>query len=87
VASIVARNCARLSATSVAKGSSGIAARPYSLLFATISGVRLYGFPSPDSDYDLREEHVFPLDAVVGLEVRDETVEDLGVCRQNGLHH
>jgi len=23
-------------------------------LFATISGAHLYGFPSPDSDYDLR---------------------------------
>jgi predicted nucleotidyltransferase len=45
-------------------------------LFATISGAHLYGFPSPDSDYDLRGAHVLPLDAVAGLEVRDETVED-----------
>jgi hypothetical protein len=36
-----------------------VAAQPYPLLFATISGA-----------------HVLPLDAVVGLEVRDETVED-----------
>jgi hypothetical protein len=27
---------------------------PYPLIFATISGAHLYGFPSPDSDYDLR---------------------------------
>ena len=27
---------------------------PYPLVFATISGAHLYGFPSPDSDYDLR---------------------------------
>jgi uncharacterized protein len=27
---------------------------PYPLLFATISGAHLYGFPSPDSDFDLR---------------------------------
>ena len=53
-----------------------VAAQPYPLLFATISGAHLYGFPSPDSDYDLRGAHVLPLDAVVGLEVRDETVED-----------
>jgi len=33
-------------------------------------GAHLYGFPSPDSDYDLRRAHVLPLDAVVGLEVR-----------------
>ena len=53
-----------------------VAAKPYRLLFATISGAHLYGFPSPDSDYDLRGAHVLPLDAVVGLEVRDETVQD-----------
>jgi uncharacterized protein len=59
----------------------------YPLLFATISGAHPYGFPSPDPDYDLPGAHVLPLDAVVGLEVRDETVELLGVWRQNGLHH
>ncbi len=30
---------------------------PYPLLFATISGAHLYGFPSPDSDFDLRGAH------------------------------
>ena len=29
------------------------ASHPYPLLFATVSGAHLYGFPSPDSDYDL----------------------------------
>jgi predicted nucleotidyltransferase len=53
-----------------------VAAQPYPLLFATISGAHLYGFPSPDSDYDLRGAHVLPLDVVVGLEVRDETVQN-----------
>ena len=53
-----------------------VAAQPYPLLFATISGAHLYGIPSPDSDYDLRGAHVLPLEKVVGLEVRDETVED-----------
>ena len=52
-----------------------IAAQPYPLLFATISGAHLYWFPSPDSDFDLRGSHVLPLDAVVGLDVRDETVQ------------
>ena len=51
-----------------------VAAQPYSLLFATISGAHLYGFPSPDSDFDLRGAHVLPLDAVVGLAVKDETI-------------
>src|ERR1700744_3318891 len=53
-----------------------VAAQPYPLLFATISGAHLYGFPSPDSDFDLRGAHVLPLKNVVGLEVRDETVQD-----------
>jgi hypothetical protein len=52
-----------------------VAAQPYPLLFATISGAHLYGFPSPDSDFDLRGAHVLPLEKVVGLDVRDETVE------------
>jgi hypothetical protein len=52
---------------------------PYPLLFATISGAHLYGFPSPDSDYDLRGAHLLPLREVVGLVVRDETVEKSGV--------
>jgi uncharacterized protein len=52
------------------------AAQPYPLLFATISGAHLYGFPSPDSDYDLRGAHVLPLEKVIGLDVRGETVED-----------
>lgn len=48
---------------------------PYPLLFATLSGAHLYGFPSPDSDYDLRGVHLLPLAEVVGLMVGDETVE------------
>ncbi len=52
-----------------------VAAQPYPLLFATISGAHLYGFPSPDSDFDLRGAHVLPLERIVGLDVRDETVE------------
>jgi predicted nucleotidyltransferase len=53
-----------------------VAAQPFPLLFATVSGAHLYGFPSPDSDFDLRGAHVLPLEKVVGLEVREETVED-----------
>src|SRR5882672_1153161 len=52
-----------------------VAAQPYPLLFATISGAHLYGFPSPDSDFDLRGAHVLPLEKVVGLEIQGETVE------------
>jgi predicted nucleotidyltransferase len=52
---------------------------PYPLLFVTISGAHLYGFPSPDSDYDLRGVHVLPLEDVVGLKVGQETVEKSGI--------
>lgn len=48
---------------------------PYPLLFATISGAHLYGFPSADSDYDLRGAHLLPLNSVLGLQESDETVE------------
>ena len=56
-----------------------VRAHPYRLLFATISGAHLYGFPSPDSDFDLRGVHLLPLKTVVGLESRDETVEKEGI--------
>ena len=53
--------------------------QPYPLLFATVSGAHLYGFPSPDSDYDLRGAHVLPVEEVVGLDTDRETVESSGV--------
>jgi hypothetical protein len=46
----------------------------YPLLFATVSGEHLYGFPSPDSDYDLRGVHLLPAEEVVGLLPKQETV-------------
>ena len=45
------------------------------MVFVTISGAHLYGFPSPDSDYDLRGVHVLPVRDVVGLETGIETIE------------
>ncbi len=56
-----------------------IDSHPYPLLFATISGAHLYGFPSDDSDYDLRGVHLLPLREVVGLTTGRETVEKSGV--------
>lgn len=53
-----------------------VGAQPYPLLFATISGAHLYGFPSPDSDFDLRGAHVLPIEKVLGLGVNDETVQN-----------
>ncbi|MCI0683343.1 MAG: nucleotidyltransferase domain-containing protein [Gemmataceae bacterium] len=52
---------------------------PYPLLFATVSGAHLYGFPSPDSDYDLRGVHLLPLEEVVGLKTGPETVVESGI--------
>lgn len=52
---------------------------PYPLLFVTISGAHLYGFPSPDSDFDLRGVHLLPLPEVLGLHGGNETVERSGI--------
>jgi uncharacterized protein len=56
-----------------------IAEHQFPLLFATISGAHLYGFPSPDSDYDLRGVHLLPLEEVVGLKTGEETIEKSGI--------
>jgi len=55
-----------------------LAAQPHPLLFATLSGAHLYGFPSPDSDFDLRGVHLLPPRLLLGLDVRDETIEWTG---------
>ena len=46
----------------------------YPLLFATVSGAHLYGFPSPDSDWDLRGVHILPAAEVLGLDAAEETI-------------
>ena len=51
------------------------AAQPYPLLFATVSGAHLYGFPSADSDFDLRGVHVLPAREVLGLAPTRDTLE------------
>ncbi len=50
-------------------------AQVYALLFATISGAHLYGFPSPDSDYDLRGIHILPAREVMGLYPTRDTIQ------------
>jgi len=52
---------------------------PFPLLFTTISGAHLYGFPSPDSDFDLRGAHLLPIRDVIGLQDGQETVERSGI--------
>ena len=51
------------------------ASHPYPLLFATVSGAHLYGFPSPDSDFDLRGVHILPAEESLGLLPKRETIE------------
>jgi predicted nucleotidyltransferase len=52
---------------------------PHPLIFATVSGAHLYGFPSPDSDFDLRGVHLLPLEQVVGFDSGGETYEREGI--------
>ncbi|HST61289.1 MAG TPA: nucleotidyltransferase domain-containing protein, partial [Longimicrobium sp.] len=55
----------------------------YPLLFATVSGAHLYGFPSADSDYDLRGVHLLPAERFAGLEPGEETVQS--TCVRGGM--
>ncbi|RAQ94291.1 nucleotidyltransferase domain-containing protein [Thermogemmatispora tikiterensis] len=52
-----------------------LAQQRHPLLFVTLSGSHLYGFASPDSDYDLRGAHILPLREVIGLREGAETHE------------
>lgn len=51
-----------------------VAAQPYPLIFATISGAHLYGFASADSDYDVRGVHLLNVAEVVGLHDTRDTI-------------
>ena len=62
-----------------ARLSAVVAEQPYPLLFVTVSGAHLYGFASPDSDYDLRGTHVLPVREVVGLRPGRETITSEGI--------
>jgi predicted nucleotidyltransferase len=56
-----------------------IAEQPYPLLFVTISGAHLYGFPSPDSDVDMRGVHVLPVPTISRLVTENETLESSAI--------
>lgn len=58
---------------------------PYPRVFVTVSGAHLYGFPSLDSDLDLRGLHVLPPEEVVGLVPGPETVTWMSQDRQTDL--
>jgi len=48
-------------------------------LFVTISGAHLYGFSSPDSDFDVRGCHRIPLEAALSIGAKRETLEYAGI--------
>ena len=48
-------------------------------LFISISGAHLYGFPSPDSDVDLRGCHVLPVNDFMRLEAPGLTVNQMWI--------
>ncbi|MFG2644050.1 DNA polymerase beta superfamily protein [Streptomyces sp. NPDC048370] len=50
-----------------------VAEQPDPLVFATVSGAHLYGFPSRDSDVDLRGAHLLPVEGLIGLREPEET--------------
>lgn len=52
-----------------------VSEEPYSLVFATVSGAHLYGFPSRDSDVDIRGAHLLGLSDVVGLHPGPDTLD------------
>ena len=54
-------------------------AREVDSLFVTVSGSHIYGFPSVDSDVDLRGSHRLPLESIVGLSKPNETVDFTGM--------
>lgn len=49
--------------------------QPHPVVFATVSGAHLYGFPSVDSDVDLRGVHVLPPAELLGLRRGPETLD------------
>lgn len=53
------------------------------LMFVVVSGAHIYGFPSADSDVDLRGCHRLPLSDIVGLTISNQTCDRADV--RNGL--
>ncbi|MEV0648727.1 nucleotidyltransferase domain-containing protein [Phytomonospora sp. NPDC050363] len=56
-----------------------VAEVPCPVVFATVSGAHLYGFPSADSDVDLRGVHLLGLRQVVGLRTGPQTLTRGGI--------
>lgn len=50
---------------------------PGRMLLCGVTGSHFYGFPSPDSDLDLKAIHLAPTEAVLGLGAPPETFDVL----------
>ena len=48
-----------------------------SIIFYTLSGAHLYGFPSSDSDYDIRGCHILDKREICGLNVPRDVIEKM----------
>lgn len=44
------------------------------LVFVTVAGAHLYGFPSADSDVDLRGAHLVPVEELIGVDTPRDTI-------------
>lgn len=70
-----------INAQAIARGKKALTAGvlpqklPARFLFVTISGAHLYGFPSPDSDIDLRGSHVLTVEDFLRLAEPEETFQ------------
>lgn len=49
------------------------------IVLVGVTGAHAYGFPSPDSDYDLKGIELLPLTALLGLESPQDTFDRMGV--------
>ena len=49
--------------------------------FVTVTGVDLYGFPSADSDFDLRGAFMLPLEEIIGIKKPKDTITRLTLER------
>ena len=57
----------------------GLGVNPFRCCSRQSVRAHLYGFPSPDSDYDLRGVHFLPLRDVAGLSDGRQTIEEEGI--------
>ena len=51
------------------------AERDIKILFASETGSRAWGFPSPDSDYDIRIIYIHKLDWYLSINIPKDTIE------------